>query len=315
MLSRTADALYWIGRYTERAENGARLLDVHLHLAMDPHAGVPAPWKALVGISGDLLRFLERYDATSRETILEFLTFDAGNPNAILSCLRAARENARACRDTLSSPLWERLNETALEASEAAAKGEAPAGFFADLRRAGRLLEILADDTMLHDEAWHFLRLGRLIERADKVSRILDLPHWLPGGTVERVEDVAWSAALQSGGGLELYRRRHGRLRAEGAIDFLLLDREFPRSVHASLSGAEASLHALTGTPPDGHRNDPEQRLGQLRAELAFARAEEVAADGLHGFLDAFQLKLNLASDAVTEALFPTEPLEIGEVA
>ena len=315
MLPRTADAMYWIGRYVERAENGARLLDVQLRLAMDPNAGAPEPWKALVGISGDLLRFLERYDATSRETALEFLTFDAGNPNSILSCLRAARENARASRDALSSSLWEHLNETALDVSEAAAKGAAPAGFFAGLRRAGRLLESLADDTMLHDEGWHFLRLGRLIERADKVSRILDLPHWLPGGASERVEDVAWSAVLQSAGGLELYRQRHGRMRTEGAIDFLLLDREVPRSVHASLSGAEAALHALTGTPPEGHRNAAEQRLGQLRAELAFARAEEVAADGLHGFLDGFQLKLNLASDAVTEAFFLAESLEIGEVA
>lgn len=311
MLSRTADAMYWIGRYAERAENVARLLDVHLHLAMDPPAGAPEPWKALVGITGDLLRYLERTDTTSRETAVEFLALDAGNPNAIRSCLQAARENARATRDVLSTAVWEHLNTTAQLGAEA----PPAAGFFGEIVRAGRLLESLIDDTMLHGEAWHFLRLGRLVERADKVARILDLPYWLPGGTAERLEDVSWSAVLQSAGGQELYRRRHGRLHAAGAIDFLLLDREFARSVYASLAGAEASLHALTGTPADGHHNPAEQRLGQLRAELAFARAEEIASDGLHPFLDAFQLKLNLAGDAVTETFFVAESLEIGEVA
>ncbi|HEX7898462.1 MAG TPA: alpha-E domain-containing protein [Planctomycetota bacterium] len=307
MLARAADSMYWIGRYVERAENIARLIDVHLHLQLDLPPGAPESWKPLVGTTGDLLRFLERYDATTRETALDFLAFDEGNPNSILSCLRSARENARSTRDILSAAQWEHLNATFLEISDDGARAraaDAPYDFFGEIRLAGRLFEGLSDDTMLHGEAWHFGRLGRFIERADKISRVLDLPHFIPGGAAE---EAAWSAVLESAGALELYRKRHGRLKGASAVDFLFLDREFPRSAHFCLAAAEESLHALTGTPAGTFRHAAEQRLGQLRAELAFARGEEIVESGLHDVLDAFQLKLNLAGDAVGERFFVAE--------
>lgn len=316
MLARTADALFWIGRYVERAEVVARLLDVHLQLTLDPPPGVAEPWKPIVAISGDLLRFLERYDATNRETVIEFLVTDEGNPNSVVSCLRSARANARAVRELLSAPLWEHLNGTYLEVAAESFRArvrETPDRVFLGLRRAGRLCESLADDTLLHDDAWHVARLGRLLERAEKTLRILDLPHFLSGGTTETFEEVEGVTVLQSADALELYRRRHGRLRREGVVDFLLLERDFPRSVRSSLAGAEGSLHALTGTPEGGFRNPAEQRLGQLRAELAFARAEEIVADGLHDALDGYLLKLNLACDAVSEECFAAAALEIEE--
>jgi uncharacterized alpha-E superfamily protein len=305
MLSRAADSIYWIGRYMERAENVARFIDVNLHHVLDLPPGTPEQWKPLVSVTGDLYRFLERYETTTRETAIQFLTFDPGNPNSILSCLRAARENARSIRDVISSDLWEHLNATYLQVSDDDAferVRSSPYEFFSELKLSGRLFEGLTDDTMSHGEAWHFCRLGRLIERADKISRIVDFKHFLGGGAP--MEEIEWSLVLQSASALELYRKRHGRLSTGPIVDFLLLDREFPRSVQFCLTGAEESLHAITGTPIGTFRILAEQRLGQLRSELAYARAEEILADGLHEYVDGLQLKLNLASDAITEAFF-----------
>jgi uncharacterized alpha-E superfamily protein len=305
MLSRAADSIYWIGRYMERAENLARFIDVNLHHVLDLPPGTPEQWKPLVAVTGDLYRFLERYETTTRETAIQFLTFDSGNPNSILSCLRASRENARSTRDVISSDMWEHLNATYLQVSDDDAferVRSSPYEFFSELKLAGRLFEGLTDDTMSHGEAWHFCRLGRLIERADKISRIVDFKHFLGGGAT--LEEIEWSLVLQSASALELYRKRHGRLLREQVVSFLLLDREFPRSVQFCLTGAEDSLHAITGTPTGTFRILAEQRLGQLRSELAFARAEEILADGLHEYVDTLQLKLNLASDALTEAFF-----------
>ena len=177
MLSRAADSIYWIGRYMERAENVARFIDVNLHHMLDLPPGTPEQWKPLVAVTGDLYRFLERYETTTRESAMQFLAFDAGNPNSILSCLRAARENARSIRDVMSSDMWEHLNATFLHVSDDDAferVRQAPYDFFSELKLAGRLFEGLTDDTMSHGESWHFCRLGRLIERADKISRIVD---------------------------------------------------------------------------------------------------------------------------------------------
>ena len=312
MLSRAADSIFWIGRYMERAENVARFIDVNLHHMLDLPPGTPEQWKPVVAVTGDLYRFLERYETTTRESAIQFLTFDDGNPNSILSSLRAARENARAIRDVMSSDMWEHLNETFLHVSDDDAferVRHAPYEFFSELKLSGRLFEGLTDDTMSHGEAWHFCRLGRLIERADKISRMVDFKHFLPGGAP--MEEIEWSVVLQSANSLELYRKRHGRIQREKIVAFLLLDREFPRSVQYCLTGAEESLHAITGTPIGTFRILAEQRLGQLRSELAFARAEEILADGLHEYVDTLQLKLNLTSDAVTEAFFVPQSVEV----
>lgn len=314
MLSRAADAIYWIGRYIERAESVARFIDVNLNLALDLPPGTQEQWKPLVGTTGDLYRFLERYDLTTRETVIEFLAFDPQNANSIYSCLKAARENARAVRDVISSDMWEHLNSTYLQVSDEGARGRARHSsyqFFSEVKMAGRLFEGLTDDTMSHGESWNFCRLGRMLERSNQVARILDLKHYLSNGKTASgpMEDIEWSAVLQSASGLELYRKRHGRLMKSRIVDFLLLDREFPRSVHFCLVAAEEALHEITGTAIGTFRIPAEQRLGQLRSELAFARAEEVLDLGLHETIDSLQMKLNLAGDAVTHAFFVATPV------
>jgi uncharacterized alpha-E superfamily protein len=167
---------------------------------------------------------------------------------------------------------------------------------------------------MTHGEAWHFCQLGRMIERADKTSRILDVKYFIllpkPTDVGTPYDDVQWLALLRSASALEMYRQRHGRISPVNVVKFLVLDKEFPRAVLHCLTRANESLHAISGTPPGSFSNSAEQRLGQLRAELAYTQAEEVISGGLHEFIDDFQKRLNNVGEAVYESFFAKRPLE-----
>ncbi|MBI3757268.1 MAG: alpha-E domain-containing protein [Deltaproteobacteria bacterium] len=316
MLSRVADNLYWISRYIERAENVARFVDVNLHLMLDLPGGAAEQWEPLVITTGDEAFFAERYGAATRENVIEFLTFDRANPNAILTCLRIARENARAVRQTISSEMWEQVNTFYLMVTDSAARDrvrEAPYEFFREVKLASHLFEGLTNATMSHGEGWHFCRLGRLIERADKTSRILDVKYFLLLPAVADVgspiDDIQWAAVLRSASALEMYRKRHHHLTPDQIVDFLLLDREFPRSIHYALIKADESLHALSGTQVGTFCNVAEQRMGQLRAELTYTRVQDIIAAGLHEFLDALQTKLNVIGASIFETFFALRPV------
>jgi uncharacterized alpha-E superfamily protein len=316
MLSRVADNLYWVSRYIERAENVARFVDVNLHLMLDLPSGAVEQWEPLVITTGDDALFAERYDAATRENVIEFLTFDRGNPNSILSCLRVARENARAVRQTISSEMWEQVNTFYLMVTDHAARNgvrEAPYEFFREVKLASHLFEGLTNATMSHGEGWHFCRLGRSIERADKTSRILDVKYFLLLPAVTDVgtpiDDIQWAAVLRSASALEMYRKRYHHLTPDQIVNFLLLDREFPRSIHYSLIDADESLHAISGTQVGTFCNVAEQRLGQLRAELTYTRVQDLITSGLHEFLDALQTKLNVIGVGVFDAFFALHPV------
>ena len=316
MLSRVAESIYWMSRYIERAENVARFVDVNLHLILDMPTGVQAQWEPLVATTGDDEVFAERYGEASRESVIRFLTFDAENPNSIISCLRAARENARSIRENISSEMWVQLNDAYLmvtETSEQWAMAE-PHEFFTDIKLASHLFVGLTDNIMSHSEGWHFSQLGRLIERADKTSRIVDVKYFILLPSVWDVntpfDDIQWGALLHSASGFEMYRRTYGLISPDDVAAFLLLDREFPRSVLYCLSKAEESLHAISGTPLETFSNSAEQRLGQLRAEFAYAHVKQILSVGLHEFLDAFQTKLNLVGEDVYKTFFALRPVK-----
>jgi uncharacterized alpha-E superfamily protein len=312
MLSRVADSIYWMSRYIERAENVARCVDVNLQLTLDlPVASTKEQWEALVMTSGDWAQFCERFDAPTRDHVIQFLAFDSENPNSILSCLSAARENARMIRDVITSEMWEQVNTFYLLVRDAAHDPGIPAtphDFFSQVRMASHLFTGVADATMGHGEAWRFGRLGRKLERADKTTRILDVKYFLlvpavpDGGST--IEDVQWAAVLRSASALEMYRKRYGRVAPDRIVEFLILDREFPRAVHYCLIVADESLHAISGTPSGTFSNPAEQRLGQLRSELAFTDVYGIIAAGVHGFLDGLQDRLNLLGDAIRETFF-----------
>jgi len=311
MLSRVADSIYWLHRYIERAENTARCIDVNLNLMLDLPDGPTEQWAPLVDTTGDTALFHARYGVTTREHVVAFLTFDAQNPNSIMSCLSTARENARAARDILSSEMWEQVNTFYLMVREEHSKQrvqEEPHAFFTDVKMASHLFVGLTEGTMSHNEGWHFGRLGRLLERADQTSRLLDvkyfllLPYAADVGTP--IDDLQWTAVLKSASAFEMYRKRFGRIVPERIADFLVLDREFPRAMHHCLIKAEESLHTISGTPLGTFQNLAEQRLGRLRSEMDYMQIAEIMAAGLHEFLDGLQIKLNDVGAAISATFF-----------
>jgi uncharacterized alpha-E superfamily protein len=311
MLSRVADSIYWMSRYIERAENVARFIAVNLNLSMDLPGQESQQWRPLVVITGDEADFAARFAGSSAAQVLQFLTLDADNPNSIASCLRAARENARSVREIISSEMWEHVNHFYLmvQGSGGLARVlEDPLTFYDQVRVAGQQFLGVTDATMTHGESWHFCRLGRTLERADKTSRILDVKYFIllpsPGDVGTAVDDIQWAALLRSASGLEMYRQRHGRIWPRSVVEFLVLDKEFPRAVLYCLTKANESLHAISGTQLGSFSNLAEQRLGHLRAELAYTRADEIIAGGLHEFVDKLQGHMNRVGEAIYESFF-----------
>ncbi len=311
LLSRVANSVYWIGRYIERAENIARFIDVNLQLSLDSPPGFAQQWSPLVAVTADDEPFRERYGEATRDKVLQFLTFDSENQNSILSCMRSARENARTVRDTVSSEMWEQVNRLYLEVCDALTNHSSEDTFhrlFLDVKQGCHLFEGIAHSTMSHGEAWHFMNLGRSLERADKTTRILDVKYFylLPSASYvgTSIDDVQWAAVLKSVSGFEMYRKCFGPLLPEHILEFLLLDGQFPRAVHCCLIEAAESLHCITGTPVETHRNDAERLLGRMRAELNYTRISEVIAEGLHEFIDDLQAKINAVDDEIYSTFF-----------
>jgi uncharacterized alpha-E superfamily protein len=315
MLSRVANSIYWLSRYIERAENVARFIDVNLQMILDLPAGAGEQWAPLVIITGDDQSFAARRGPPTRENVIRFLAFDPDNPNSIFSCLRAARENARTVREVISPEMWEQINTCYLMVNAAAEDQvmASPYGFFNDVKRASLLFDGIADATMLHGEGFHFYRMGRLLERADKTSRLLDVKYYIllpsPADVGTPLDDIQWTAVLRSASALEMYRKRHGHIAPDRIVEFLLLDPEFPRSVHYCLTYGNDSLHAISGTPIGMFRNSAEQRLGQLRAELAYADTPHIIEHGLHEFLDSLQKKLNRVDHCIFDTFFALRPV------
>lgn len=312
MLSRVAESIFWLNRHIERADNVARFVDVSTHLALDSLGG-PSPWAALVATTGDDELFAERYGTPTRESVLRFLAMDRTYANSIVSCMAMARENARTIRDHLSSEAWEHVNKTYLAVTEAPEDRilDAPHVFFGAVRRAAYTFVGIAYVTQTHDEGWHFGRLGRLVERADKTSRILDVASYLlPKGTEdpEMLDEAPWAALLRSASAFEMYRQRHGLIAPRLVVDQLVCERKFPRSMRYCLTKANRSLHAITASPMGSSSTEAEKAMGALASELEFVTSREVLAQGLHEYVDKFQLSLNEVGSAVFETFFALTP-------
>ncbi|MBX7220142.1 MAG: alpha-E domain-containing protein [Blastocatellia bacterium] len=315
MLSRVANSIYWMSRSIERAENVARFVDVNLNLMLDLPQEQVDQWRPIVDTSGDFQSFTQLGFEPTQENVIYFLTFEERNPNSIVSCLQSARENARSVRSVISSEMWEQLNSFYLMVKAAAADSKKLDlnSFFTRVKMASHLFVGVTDATMSHGEAWHFNRLGRLQERADKTSRILDvkyfilLPRLTDVGTA--LDDVQWSALLKSASALEMYRKRYGRIAPNDIAEFLILDREFPRAIRFCLFRCEESLRAISGSPPGMYTNPAERKLGRLRSELDYTTIDEIIEAGLHEYLDRFQADLNQVGDSIFETFFALRPL------
>lgn len=315
MLSRVADSIYWMSRYIERAENIARVIDVNLRLVLDLRITGKQQWEPLVTITGDYDLFIDKYGTSNRNTVVQFLAFDPAYPNSILSCLRSARQNARSIREIISTEMWECINDFYLFVSSSAARQmaqEDPHAFFTEVKLSSQRFIGVREGTFSHGEGWHFLRLGCLIERAEKTTRILDVKYFILLPSSEYIgttfDNIQWSAVLKSASALEMYRKQHHRILPKRVCNFLLFDRYFPRAIHYCIIRSEEALHKITGTQPGTYSNKAERHLGRLRAELDYSDIDEVFDNGLHEYLDSLQRKLNEAGDAIFDTFFALRP-------
>lgn len=303
MLSRTADHLFWMSRYTERAENTARMLNVHHETSLLPQSAAVSQygWLGVLSLSELLPAYTERQGEVSPRGVMRFMVLDEENPSSILACLKAARENARAVRGTLTTEVWETLNQTWLEMSRLARSGdfeEDPAEFFEWVKFRSHLSRGVTLGTMLQDEAFHFLRLGTFLERADNTARLLDVKfHAVESeffGTASEkdleYDFYHWAAILRSVSAFEIYRKVYRDVIVpERVAELLMLREDMPRALHHCMSEVLTNLR-LVGAEPQG---ETMRHAGRLRADLRYGHIDEILATGLHAFLTQFLDRVN----------------------
>jgi uncharacterized alpha-E superfamily protein len=304
MLSRTADHLFWMSRYMERAENTARMLDVNYQTSLLPQPADQAEqgWTGVLGISELTQLFHRRHARVDARSVMQFMVREVDNTSSIVSCLSAARENARAVRGTLTTELWETTNQTWLEFDRMLRDGgfeRDPAALFEWVKFRSHLSRGVAVGTMLQDEALHFIRIGTFLERADNTARLLDVKfHALAGdyfGTWQgdeapEVDFYHWSAILRSVSGFEIYRKVYRNvIRPDKVAELLILRPDMPRS----LAGCMNEVVANVALVANEHSGETQRRAGRLRSDLQFGRIDEILATGLHAYLTQFLDRVN----------------------
>jgi len=292
MLSRTADHLYWMARYTERAENLARLLDVSYQMSLVPQslAAQNENWRAILALNSLEAAFAAAYSEVNVENVLRFMVSDAGNPSSIYSCLRGARENAHAVRGTLTAEMWESVNATWIELRQQTFEQIHARGiseFFDWVKLRSAVTRGVTFGTMLKDDALHFIRLGGLLERGDNTARILDMQyHILRQNDDEGASDFyRWGALLRSLSAFQVYRKVYrDAITPARVAELLILRMDLPRSLHACADGIVRMLQLIANNASA----ETERQAGVLHARLHFARIEDVLAGGLHEYLTDF---------------------------
>jgi len=336
MLSRTADHLFWMSRYMERAENTARMLNVSYETSLLPQsaAAVEAGWEGILSISELLPAYLALYKTISPRDVMAFMVKDADNPSSILSCLSSARENARAVRGTLTTEVWETQNQTWLEFQRLVKDGaflRDPGTAFEWVKFRSHLSRGVTVGTMLQDEAFHFLRIGSFLERADNTARLLDVkfhavkteftgfPSSMADGasmgqsqgeTTDGGEDVEydfyhWSAILRSVSAFEVYRKVYRNvIRPEKVAELLILRPDMPRSLAACTQEMLSNLTMVA----NGQSSETLRRAGRLRADLQYGRIDEILATGLHAYLTQFLERVSTIGVGISrDFLVPVE--------
>jgi len=298
----------------ERADHLARFIDVTREFVLDVPAGRDQ-WQPLISVTGDDKVFLEHYTQADAASVMQFLTIDQSYSSSIICSLGAARENARSVRETIASEMWEQLNEFYHWFNREIRVGmllRAPSDFYRTIMQQCMLFHGITDATMSRGLGWHFANLGRQLERADKISRLLDVKYFtlLPNlsDVNTPLDDLQWSSLLRSVSGFEMYRKRYQELDVRHVVDFLVLDRLFPRSIQYCLFEAERSLHRITGCPVGAFSCRAEQLLGRLCADLSYTEIDTIIGSGLHEFVDDLQLRLNQVGEAVFERFFAIAP-------
>jgi len=288
VLSRVADALFWMSRYLERAEQIARLLDVSFHQELDLYALASGEEEV-----NDVMEILQtQLPATARSTH-HGLTFDLDNPNSIMTCVNKARNNARGIRGTINTAMWRELNKLYWQLRDfdfSTRALDSPHDFYGAVAEGSHLFQGVCEATLVHDEGWHFIQLGKYVERAEKTLRILDVKHerrYTNGSAADLpMVHLHWAGVLKSCLAYEAYQRLYiSRVEPERVIEFLLLHEQFPRSVRFSLESGAHALEALEGRPAQRGDARADRILGKVISDLRFAELDALLADGLHHYL------------------------------
>ncbi len=291
MLSRTADCLFWLARYMERAGNIARGLEVASRMASvaGDEAGEEEVWRSLLVAAGCDYGFFEKHERAVQDKVVHWLVFDEENPSAIASCLAAGRSNARSVRTALTVAMWSTLNDTWNELRKlppAATEGEKLPGFLEWVRERVLLFNGAAHDTMLRDEAKLFVQLGTMLERADCTSRLLDVRHEILEPTADgAVAHAQWQALLRSVSAGRAYQWVYrDRLQPKKIAELLILRPELPRSLMACLSDVAQTLETIA-VGQGGRRGECHRLAGELQSRLHYGRIDGILKGGMHEFL------------------------------
>jgi uncharacterized alpha-E superfamily protein len=323
MLSRVADTLYWLARYIERAENNARILDVNFMLTLDAEQNADSSsqreWLPILATLEDQELFNKIYPVVNADTVCEFVTFAAENPNSIRSGIARARENARTVREYISSEMWERINSLYLWINSADARllyDTSTIDFYRHIVDCSHGFHGTTNATLTHADGWHFLQLGKYLERADSASRILDLKYHilLPSGEQVGgdVDSLQWAAVLKTCSAYEAYCKLHldGVAPAQVA-EFIILHDTFPRSIRYCADHLDESLHRISGSDRTHFANEAERLSGQLCSDLHYETITHIIKQGLHEYLDRLQGRLNEIACAMRQTYCEWQPEEI----
>lgn len=323
MLSRVANIIYWTARYLERGENILRLIDVNAQLVLDLEShddfNDPRTWEPLVYVNGDEELFFKLYGKpATEESVVQFMLFDPRNPSSLLSCVAAARENARCVRDQISSEMWEVINTLYLQLKTHDYQTYAQTGsteYIADLKLRTQQIYAVAESMMPRNEGWWFYLLGRYLERADNVSRIIDVKYFmiLPDRhhVGSALDVIQWGSVLRSCSGYEAFRRtQRGQLKLENVLNYLIRDVEFPRSILASVTAGENCLAKICATKSTDLYDPVMKEIKILRAHLEQTDVTKVIAEGLHEYLDDIQTRVGHVHQAAVDVFVNYDPAE-----
>ena len=316
LLSSVAERVYWMSRYIERAENTARIILVNHNLLLDIPRNMEFGWEALISITGDSENFNQRHAEATERNVLRFLVADENNHNCIICSLGMARENLRTTRAIVPREAWEALNDLYAYSRDNKASGISRRGRFAYMRRVIDHCQMLAgklSSTMSHDQTYEFIRLGRNMERADMVTRVLGVrvSNLLPshGDELKPFDDIQWKSVLDSLEGYQMYRRQvHVSVRGRAVLRFLLQDDLFPRTVYYCLGEIEQCLRGLPG-------NESALRvLGRAQRLVKEVAVTEILKEGLDPFIDELQKIHTQLNQQLTESYFNGLEEQSGEL-
>jgi uncharacterized alpha-E superfamily protein len=301
MLSRVAESLFWMSRYFERAENTARFLDVNFNLLLDLNditaVDHPNYWSPLIMVTGDPEHFNSQYPEYNAQAVTDFLVFNRRNSNSICSSISMARENARSIIESISSEMWEQVNNLYhfLQSVTPQQLHSDPFSFYKEIKNASHLFQGITDNTFSRNEGWDFIQIGKYLERADNTARLIDvkyhmlMPKMEPNHDLvhDSVDIIQWMAVLKSCSALEAFRKVYlSRIDPDNILRYLILDRTFPRSITFSICAAQDALWRISGSSRHRYANNVDRLIGKMDAELTYSTVEDMFQQGLHRFLE-----------------------------